>query len=101
LISQLNLEFAMDRSFASVRSRPPNRGLNIEKFAAVAKRIRPNIATLAVMEPCSSALSAKLAELETALGGNGIAAELICLQDQDIDPSPILPNGRQFSVRLG
>jgi len=54
-----------------------NRGLDIAKFAAVAKRIRPNIATLAVMEPRSSALSAKLSELETALGGTGIAAELI------------------------
>jgi len=77
-----------------------NRGLDIEKLAAVAKRIRPSIATVAVMEPRSSALLARLSELETALGGTGIAAELICLQDQDIDPSPILANGRQFSVRL-
>ena len=77
-----------------------NRGPDIEKFAAVAKRIRPNIATLAVMEPHTPSLAEKLSELETALGGTGIAVELICLQDQDIDPSPMLPNGRQFSVRL-
>ena len=77
-----------------------DRGIDIEKFAAVAKRIRPNYATLAVMEPQSLALSAKLSELESALGGTGIEGELICLQKNDIDPSPLLPNGRHFSVKL-
>ena len=77
-----------------------NRDLDIEKFAKVAKRVRPDVATLAVMEPNSSGLSAKLSELETALRGTNIASELVYLQDQDIDPSPMLPNGRQVSVRL-
>ena len=77
-----------------------SRGIDIEKLATVAKRIRPNIATLAVMEPPSSYLSAKLSELETALGGTGIASELIYLRQQDVEPSPILPTGRRFRVQL-
>jgi hypothetical protein len=63
-----------------------NRVLDIDKFANVAKRVRPDIATLAVMEPISSALSAKLSQLESALSGTNIAAELIHLHDQDIRP---------------
>ena len=77
-----------------------SRAIDIQKFADVAKRLRPDIATLAIMEGRSPALSAKHSELQAALNGTGIAGELIYLEDQDINPSPILPNGRQLAVRV-
>jgi hypothetical protein len=77
-----------------------SRDTNIKKFTDVAKRLRPDIAVMAVMESNSSALSRRLSELTEALSGTGITAELIHLEDRDIDSSPTLPDERRVSVKL-
>ena len=74
--------------------------IDVDKLAAVALRIRPDIATLAVMEPASAALSATFARLTQALAGSGIKPELLTLHPGDIDDGPHLPTGRSYRVRM-
>jgi hypothetical protein len=76
------------------------RDIDIPKMAEIAKRVRPDVAVLAVMEPQSKALTKKLAELQTALAGTGIHAELMTLESNDIDDSPFLPAANRVTIRL-
>ncbi|MFZ0692875.1 MAG: hypothetical protein WAN51_01775, partial [Alphaproteobacteria bacterium] len=70
------------------------------KAAALAKRLRPDVVTLAVMEAASPTLSAKLSELQQQLAGSHIAADLMTLEPSDIDDSPNLPTGTSYRVRM-
>ncbi len=74
--------------------------IDIPKLVEQARRIRPDIVTLAIMEPESIALRNRLDELRQQLVGTGIDAELITLEDQDIDQSPRLPAGNSFWTRV-
>jgi hypothetical protein len=74
--------------------------IDIQRFAEMALRIRPDIATLAIMGPASANLNTKLTELGRALAGSRIRPELLTLREGDIDDSPHLPSGRSYRVRL-
>lgn len=77
-----------------------SRGVDVDKFAEVAKRLRPDVALLAVMEPQLGTSSNLSSRLTTALNGTGIAGEVMYLRDGDIEQSFTLPNGRGFTIRL-
>ena len=73
-------------------------GINITKLAALALRIRPDVVTLAVMEPTTRSLQAKAEALRTALADANIGVDLMTLQDGQIENSTHLPSGTSFWV---
>jgi hypothetical protein len=75
-------------------------GINIAKTEELAKRLRPDVVTPAVMETGSPALMAKVTELQQQFAGTDIAADLMTLQPGDIDDSPVLPTGTSYQMRL-
>src|SRR5262249_40513295 len=75
-------------------------GINIAPIADVAKRIRPDVVTLAVMEVESDALRDARSQLKSLLASDDIDAELLCLSSHDYDDDPNLPHGQFVSVRL-
>jgi hypothetical protein len=77
-----------------------NQNIDLQRFAELARQIRPDVATLAIMEPRSARIDRRLDELRRSLDGTAIHAELITLEEQDIDDSPHLPTGRSRTIRL-
>jgi hypothetical protein len=62
------------------------RDIVLASVVEVAKRLRPDVVTLAVMEAPSRRLTAKLEELRLALADSGIEVQLLTLQnDPDLD----------------
>jgi hypothetical protein len=84
-----------------VEAKASGQGIEIAKTAELAKRLRPDLVTLAVMEARSPALTQKLSELQQQLAGADIAADLMTLVEPgDIEESPTLPTGTSYRVRL-
>ena len=67
------------------------RGINVAKSAELAKRLRPDMVTLAILEAPSPGLGAKLEELRRQLAGSDIAANVMTLDPDDVDDLPSLP----------
>mgnify|MGYP003874496283 FL=1 len=67
------------------------RSIDVASLVAVAQRIRPDKAVLAVMGATSPGLDAKCAELQELLVDTGIAVELLTLDDRDFDSDAFLP----------
>jgi hypothetical protein len=67
------------------------RDIQIPSLVNVAKRIRPDIVTLAVLEPASPRLNNRLDELKEALAGTKISAELLTLSNDDFEDYVYLP----------
>ncbi len=58
-------------------------------FAEAVKKLRPDVALVAVMEPSSPALEAKYEQFRNALAGTGIEPKLMTLnEDEDISNEP-------------
>lgn len=68
------------------------RDIRIPPLVNVAKRIRPDVVTLAVMEVGSPRLTTRFNNLKKALAGTDIAAELITLSDDAFDDGVHLPS---------
>ena len=66
--------------------------MNIKTLTNIAKRIRPDVVTLAVMEMDSPRLTAKFNNLKKALTGTDITAELMTLSDDAFDDRVYLPS---------
>ncbi len=98
--AEIDLIIVSDGIVRLVEAKPSRRDVDIAKSAELAKRIRPDVITLAVMEAPSPALTAKLAELQQQLAGQDIAADLMTFDTDDIDDSPTLPTGTSYRVRL-
>lgn len=98
--SELDLLAVSDGVVRLCEIKTSNKSIDIKKFAELAIRLRPDIATLAVMEPKSAALERIFQTLTQLLEGTGIEAELITLHPSDIDDGPNLPTGRSFRVRV-
>lgn len=98
--AEVDLIAVVDGAVYLCEVKSSNQSIDLEKLAELAKRIRPDVVTLAVMASDSPALRRRLSDLEALLAGTDIAAELIALAPQDIDDSPHLPTGRSFRVRL-
>ncbi len=70
------------------------REIQIPPLVNVAKRIRPDVVTLAVMEVSSPRLTTRLDSLKEALIGTGITAELMTLRDENFDDRVYLPRAK-------
>jgi hypothetical protein len=77
-----------------------DRDVDLAKFAQTVRQLRPDVATLAIMEAASPAVLRRQADLEQLLTGTDIAVEVLTLRDRDIGDDPHLPTGRSFSVKL-
>lgn len=97
--AELDLLIVSDGLVRLCEAKTSRRRIDIAKLAALTKRIRPDIVTLAVMEPVSDALTQRVGELQRELVGHEIKVELMTLQEGDLDDSTILPMGTSFSVR--
>jgi hypothetical protein len=99
--AELDLLIVADGVVRLVEAKASGQGIEIAKTAELAKRVRPDLVTLAVMEVGSSpGLAQKLSELRQQLAGTDIAADLMTLEPGDIEESPTLPTGTSYSVRL-
>lgn len=88
---EVDLICVVDGVVHLVEAKSSLRSIELETTVDAAKRIRPDIVTLALMKPSSKALSAKLKELQELLAGTGIDAKVLTLADGDIDDHVFLP----------
>jgi hypothetical protein len=98
--AELDLLIVADGVVRLVEAKASGQGIEIEKTAELAKRLRPNVVTLAVMEATSPTLMRRLSELQQQLNSSDITADLMTLEPRDIEESPILPTGTSYRVRL-
>lgn len=98
--AELDLLIVSDGRVRLIEAKMSGRGIEVAKTADLAKRLRPDLVTLAVMEPRSPGLAQKLNDLQQQLAGSDIAADLMTLDPGDIDDSPTLPTGTSVRVRL-
>lgn len=68
-----------------------SRDIELASLLEVAKRLRPDFVTLAVMEEHSDKLAAKLAELKRGLTGTGVDAQLLTYTDDERRNDAYLP----------
>jgi hypothetical protein len=98
--AEIDLIVVVDGFVRLCEAKTSNQNVSPEKLAALARRLRPDIVTLAIMEPRSTSTDRRLEQLGAFLDGSGIEAEVITFEERDIDDSPHLPNGRSQLVRL-
>ena len=98
--AELDLLIVSDGVVRLVEAKASSRGLDIAKTAELAKRRRPDVVTLAVMETESPNLKLKLSELKKQLSGTDVDADLMTLNPDDIDCSPWLPTGNTYWTRV-
>ena len=90
--AELDLLIASDCVVRLVEAKASGQGIEIAKTAELAKRLRPDLVTLAVMEARSPALMQKLSELQQRVAGADIAADLMTLEPGDIEEFAYAPN---------
>jgi hypothetical protein len=76
------------------------RQINIARLADVAKQLRPDVVTLAIMDVASAKLKAKSHALKQALIGTDIHTELLTLEERTFDKNAYLPSNRLQRVKL-
>lgn len=70
-----------------------------EGYAAHFRKLRPDIATIAIMEPASAKIRAAFAKFEAALEGSDIRAELLTFDpERDIDDRAYLAQLQRFRI---
>jgi hypothetical protein len=94
--AELDLLLVSDGVVRLVEAKGSSRGVDIAKTAELAKRLRPDVVTLAVMEVRSTVLMKKLSDLQKELAGSDIDADLMTLGPDDIEDSTILPTGESY-----
>jgi Natural resistance-associated macrophage protein len=99
--AEIDLIVVVDGLVRLCEVKTSNQNIDLRKLSDLARRLRPDIATLAVMEPRSPSTDRRLEDLRHLLDGSGVEAEIMTLQQDDIDDSPYLPEGRSQMVRLG
>jgi len=67
------------------------RDIQLDPLAGIAKRIRPDVVTLAVMEQKTQRLVSKSNCLRNTLSAENISVELMTLDEDDYSDSSILP----------
>jgi hypothetical protein len=68
-----------------------SRDIDLTSLIEVAKRLRPDVVTLAVMEGPSPRLNTKIGELKRGLIGTGIEAEVLTFWADDRSNDAYLP----------
>jgi hypothetical protein len=98
--AELDLLVVSDGIIRMCETKASGRDIDVGKVVTLAKKLQPHLVTVAVMEPESHALSAKVAELQKELSYSDIKAELVTLKPGDIDRSPMLPMGTTFRMLI-
>jgi hypothetical protein len=98
--AEIDLLAVVDGTAYLCEAKSSSGSIDLGTFVEVAKRIRPDVAMLVVMEQGSPALNATFEHVTQALAGTGIKPELLALHGNDIDNSPDLPTGRSFRVQV-
>lgn len=98
--AEMDLLIVADGAVRLVEAKASGRGVDVAQTVERAKRMRPDVVTLAVMEAKSAALTQKLSAVQQALAAVDIGADLMTLDAGDINDSPILPTGTSFRVRV-
>lgn len=98
--AEIDLMVVVDSVVRLCEVKTSNQNIELEKFADLARRLRPDIATLAIMEPASLSTARRLEDLRRLLDGSGIDAEVMTFEERDVDDSPNLPEGRSQLIRL-
>jgi hypothetical protein len=83
--AEIDLIAIVDGTVRLSEVKTSNQNVELEQSARLAWQIRPDIATLAIMEHQSAGTDRRLVELQTLLQGSDIEAEVLTLQDHDID----------------
>jgi hypothetical protein len=68
-----------------------SRDIDIASLIEVAKRLRPDVVTLAVMEASSPRLNARFGELKRVLADTGIDVSLLTLRPDERSDDAYLP----------
>jgi hypothetical protein len=98
--SELDLLIVSDGVVRLIEAKASKQEIKIAKTVELAKHLRPDVVTLAVMEPKSAALEKRLKDLKDQLTDTDIDADLMTLEPSDIEESPILPTGTSYRWRL-
>jgi len=98
--AEIDLLVVADGKVRLCEAKASGHDIDLVKLANLAKRVRPDVVTLAVMEPMSRSLGRKLDELRTLLSGTEIIADLMSLHETHFDDSPNLPSGTSVRVSL-
>ncbi len=91
--AELDLLIVSDGIVRLCEAKSSGARINVVKLAELAKRIRPDVVTLAVMEPASALVTRRVAELQQLLNDKNIVVDMMTLQDGDVDDSSTLPTG--------
>lgn len=89
--NEVDLICVLDGKVHICEVKSSSRGIQIQPLVNVAKRIRPDVVMLAVLEAESPRLTEKLNELRAELEDVNIAAELLTLVDDDFCDHACLP----------
>lgn len=98
--AELDLMACVDGALHLCEAKTSSRDIDIQKFARVARHLRPDVASLAVMEAGSLGLDRARSELERLLADTDIDVQVFFLNEHDIDGDPYLPTGTRFSIAL-
>jgi hypothetical protein len=98
--AEIDLIVVVDGVVKLCEIKSSSQSIDVEKFGDMARRLRPDVALLAVMEPTSATLERRRAELQEKLKAYNIEVELLTLEASDIDDDPYLPTGRSSQLRI-
>ena len=89
--NEVDLICVLDGKIHLCEVKSSDRALQIDPLVNVAKRVRPNVVTIAVFQTETKRLTAKLETLKRELSGEDIAVELLSLADNDFHSDVWLP----------
>jgi hypothetical protein len=98
--AELDLLIVGDGVVRLCEAKASGHDIDIPKLAELAKRLRPDLVTLAVMERRTRSLEGRGKQLASLLVGEEIGAELLTLDDVQFGDGPLLPTGTGYRMRL-
>jgi hypothetical protein len=90
--SEADLICVVDRRIHLCEAKTSDREIEIESLVKVAKRLRPDVVTLAVMDEMSQRLAGRFRELQSALGPEGLNCELVTRTGDAFNNEAFLPS---------
>jgi hypothetical protein len=88
---ELDLLCVIDGDVHLVEAKSSLRSIDLTTTVDAAKRLRPDVVTLAIMESLSKAMTDKLNELKIRLDGIGMTTGFVSLEPGDFDDRAFLP----------
>ena len=90
--AEVDLLIVADGVVHLCEAKTSDRKIDLQKLSAVARRLRPDFVTLAVMEEWTTTLEKKANQLRELLSGTDIQVELMTLLPADVESAPNLPH---------